>query len=172
MSNVKFIAELILCRILKKRTIKYCISQLFQSFLKHYYAFIHDKKIEDSVYDFHYEAIIEFIENIGEKYEGLEEKEKEHQVYSYEQIKHHIEAVLNVTAPPNLEILDKLDHFSGDEYFDLLEFINSSFIKAKFPRLSALLQNLVERRRNKWERHLSSVDGPKKLKDIQDDIDR
>jgi hypothetical protein len=58
MSNVKFIAELILCRILKKRTIKYCICQLFQSFLKHYYAFIHDNKIEDSVYDFHYEAII------------------------------------------------------------------------------------------------------------------
>lgn len=152
LSNVTFIAELILCRILKKRTIKYCISQLFESFLRHYYAFVHDKQIEDSVYDYHYEGIIEFIENIGEKYEGLEEKEKErdHLPYDFKEIKDHVAAVLNVTSPPNNEILDKLGYFSGDEYFELLDFINATFMRKNFPRLNALLQNLVERRRNHW----------------------
>jgi len=37
-------------------------------------------------------------------------------------------------------------------------------------RLSALLLNLEERRENKWEKHLAEADGPKKLKDIKDDI--
>jgi hypothetical protein len=73
LSNVKFIAELIIHKILKKRTIKYCISQLFESFLRHYYAYRHDNKIEDSVYDYHFEGIIEFIENIGDVYEELGE---------------------------------------------------------------------------------------------------
>lgn len=93
MSNVKFIAELIICKVLKRRIIKYCVSQLFESFFKHYYAFIHDKQIEDSVYDYHYEAIIEFIENIGEKYDELDEKEKDKEQkpqYNYKQIQDHI----------------------------------------------------------------------------------
>lgn len=68
-SNVKFIAELILNKILNKRIIKVCIYELFKSFLTHYYAFSNDKNPEDSIYDYHYEAVIEFIENIGEKYE-------------------------------------------------------------------------------------------------------
>ncbi len=58
LSNVKFIAELILCRILKTKVIKNCIAQLFDSFLSHYSAFIINKNIEDSIFDFHYEAII------------------------------------------------------------------------------------------------------------------
>jgi hypothetical protein len=31
---------------------------------------------------------------------------------------------------------------------------------------------LIERRQNKWEKHLSMADGPKKLKEIQEDIER
>jgi hypothetical protein len=34
------------------------------------------------------------------------------------------------------------------------------------------LQNLVERRGNKWQKHLSASEGPKKLKEIQEDIER
>jgi hypothetical protein len=44
-------------------------------------------------------------------------------------------------------------------------------MKKNFPRLNALLKNLVERRKNNWVKHLSAADGPKKLKDIQDDND-
>ena len=51
-----------------------------------------------------------------------------------------------------------------------MAFINDSLIRQSFPRLSALLQNLVERRNNKWTKHLSSSEGPKKLKEIQEDI--
>ena len=72
LSNVKFIAELIVCKILKKMIIKYCISQLFHSFLNQYYHFQKDQKVEDSIYDFHYEAVIDFIENIGEKFEAID----------------------------------------------------------------------------------------------------
>ena len=74
---MKFIVELIICKVLKKRIIKYCISQLLESFLKHYYDFIHDQQIEDSVYHYHYEAIIEFIDSLGENYANLDEKEKQ-----------------------------------------------------------------------------------------------
>ena len=59
---------------LSKRIIKYCITQLFESFFQHFYAFVHDKHIEDSVYDYHYEAIIELIENVGETYDAVDEK--------------------------------------------------------------------------------------------------
>ena len=169
LSNVKFIAELILHKILKKRTIKCCIAQLFESFLRHYYAFRHDNKVEDSVYDFHFEGIIEFIENIGETYEELGEKEKQGN-YDFEAIKSHVSAILTLKSPPHTPTLDQAEFFTGDEYFKLLEFINLSYIREHFPRLSALLQNLVERRNNKWQKHLSAADGPKKLKEIQEDI--
>jgi hypothetical protein len=72
LSNVKFIAELILCKVLRRRIIKNCISQLFTNFLNHYYSYVHDKKIENSVYDYHFEGIIEFVESIGEKYESID----------------------------------------------------------------------------------------------------
>ena len=99
LSNVKFIAELILHKVLKKKTVKYCIAQLFESFLKHFYAFKHDNRIEDSVYDFHYEAIIEFIENIGSSYDEIGEKEKEaKQVpYSFNNVEAHIFNILKLT---------------------------------------------------------------------------
>jgi hypothetical protein len=59
---------------------------------------------------------------------------------------------------------------SGEEYFKLLDCINHVFIRKANPRLSALLQNLVERKDNKWQKHNAMIDGPKKIKDIQNDI--
>lgn len=151
---------------------KYCIAQLFESFLKHFYAFKHDNLIEDSVYDFHYEAIIEFIENIGSSYDEIGEKEKEaKQVpYSYNTVEAHILAILKLTEKPEPKTIEQIEHFNGDENFKLLESISAAFIRQNHPRLSALLQNLVERRKNKWEKHLSAADGPKRLKEIQEDI--
>jgi hypothetical protein len=169
LSNVKFIAELIIHKVLKKRTIKYCISQFFESFLRHYHAFKNENLIEDSVYDFHFEAIIEFIENIGEVYEELGEKEKEVQ-YDFAAVRGHIGQVLGLTAAPITATLDQIEYLNGDEYFKLLAFINDTLIRQNFPRLSALLQNLVERRSNKWMKHLSTSEGPKKLKELHEDI--
>ena len=74
---MKFIAELIVCKILKKMIIKYCIAKLFSAFLTHYNLFKENNTDQDSIYDFYSEAIIEFIENVGEKYEAIDEKEKE-----------------------------------------------------------------------------------------------
>ena len=73
---------------------------------------------------------------------------------------------------PKKGVLEQMEKFSGDEYFQLLSFIDQSYMKKAFPRLSALLQNLVERRSNRWQKHLSVAEGPKKLKDIQEDIER
>ena len=106
LSNVKFIAELIICKILKKQIIKYCISQLFKSFLNHYYKYSQEKQIEDSTFDFHYEAIIEFIENIGEKYESVDEKEKEKEKEpkpqgNYKDIENNIKSILTLASPPS-----------------------------------------------------------------------
>mgnify|MGYP000675202672 CR=1 FL=1 len=64
-----------------------------------------------------------------------------------------------------------IQYLTGDEYFALLNEVDKKYMKVNFPRLSALLQNLVERRDNKWQKHLSAADGPKKLKEIQDDIE-
>ena len=61
MSNVKFLAELVICKILKKGIIKYCIEKLVGSFLTHYYKYQKENEEEDSTFDFYYEAIIEFI---------------------------------------------------------------------------------------------------------------
>lgn len=90
--------------------------------------------------------------------------------YDYNAIRDHVADVLALKAAPNTQTLDQIEFFNGDEYFKLLHFINDSLIRQNFPRLSALLQNLVERRANKWVKHLSTSDGPKKLKEIQEDI--
>lgn len=78
--------------------------------------------------------------------------------------------MLSLKAAPKPATLDQIEYFNGDEYFKLLAFINDTLIRQNFPRLSALLQNLVERRNNKWAKHLSSSEGPKTLKEIQEDI--
>lgn len=73
MGNVKFIAELIRTKVLKKRIMKICISQLIFTFLAKYYYFRNTKQIIDSYYDYYFDALIEFIENVGEFYEKMDE---------------------------------------------------------------------------------------------------
>ena len=51
-----------------------------------------------------------------------------------------------------------------------MDFINTEFISQKHKRLAALLQNLEERRDNGWHKHLSMAEGPKTMKQIQQDI--
>lgn len=73
MGNIKFIAELILSKVLKKSVMKYCISQLLYTFLTNYYAYKKNKELKNSTYDYYYEAVIEFIENVGERIETIDE---------------------------------------------------------------------------------------------------
>lgn len=51
---------------------KICISQLIYTFLAKYYYFRKTAKIIDSYYDYYFEALIEFIENVGEFYEKMD----------------------------------------------------------------------------------------------------
>lgn len=73
--NVKFIAELIKIKLIPKKTIKYCISQLINSFLGNFYDFFKNGVTEFNFYEFYFEAVIEFLENLGDKYEEIDEKE-------------------------------------------------------------------------------------------------
>lgn len=71
--NVKFIAELIKIKLIPKKTIKYCISQLINNFLEGFYSFHKEGVKEFNFYEFHFEAVIEFLENLGEKYEEIDD---------------------------------------------------------------------------------------------------
>lgn len=73
LGNVKFIAELIRSKVLKKKIMKICISQMLFTFLAKYYYYRKSAKIVDSYYDYYFEALIEFIENVGEFYEKMDE---------------------------------------------------------------------------------------------------
>ena len=52
---------------------KICISQLLFTFLAKYYYWRKTSKLVDSYYDYYFEALIEFIENVGEYYEKMDE---------------------------------------------------------------------------------------------------
>lgn len=62
-----------------------------------------------------------------------------------------------------------MENFRGEEYFKLFALVDTVHLKSVNPRISALLQNLVERKNKNWKKHLSSADGPKKLKDFKDE---
>lgn len=67
--DVKFIAELIKSKVLSKKTIKYVLQNLINNFLTEYYTFVQKETPESSIYYFQFEVIIEFLENLGEKFE-------------------------------------------------------------------------------------------------------
>lgn len=62
--NVKFIAELIKCKVLLKKILKCVIDSLITDFMKEYY-FNEAHSNAHSVYQLHFEVLIEFIEDIG-----------------------------------------------------------------------------------------------------------
>lgn len=67
--------------------------------------------------------------------------------------------------------VENLDNISANEYFVLFNTIKKyALVKSKDAgRLGALLQNLEERRTNKWKKHNVESEGPKKLKDLKYD---
>ena len=69
--DVKFIAELIKSKVVSKKTIKYVINNLVSNFLTEMYYFNREQSFEYSFYHFNFEALIEFLENLGEKYEEI-----------------------------------------------------------------------------------------------------
>ena len=77
LGNVKFIAELIKFKVIKKKTIKYCVYQLMITFLQEHYQFGKTGRFEYSFYEYQFEALIEFLENLGEKYETIDEEKED-----------------------------------------------------------------------------------------------
>lgn len=72
--DVKFIAELIKIKLIHKKIIKYCVSLLIKEFIDGFYNF-HKKNLKElNFYEYNFEALIEFLENLGDKYESIDEK--------------------------------------------------------------------------------------------------
>lgn len=172
MGNVKFIAELIRTKVLKKRIMKICISQLIFTFLAKYYYYRNTKQIIDSYYDYYFDALIEFIENVGEFYEKMDEagEKKEEKTDPYEPAERIVNDLIDQKVVPPEEEIEEITNLKADDYFKLFNLIDKRVLFNTNSRLSALLLNLTERRANNWQKHHSEADGPKKLKDIKEDI--
>lgn len=183
MGNVKFIAELIKIKLLRKRTIKYCVSILIKNFLEGYYNFHKNKVTELNFYEYNFEALIEFLENLGEKYESIDEKEKAEKgekgdkedkddeapgkVYSFKEIEEKIRNFAELKK--SYDTIEGLDNLKADEYFKIMKILDELVLLnvKDGRRLKALLQNLDERRFNNWRKHNVESEGPKKLKDLK-----
>ena len=63
-----------------------------------------------------------------------------------------------------------INNLRAEDYFRLFAIIDERILRKKNTRLSALLLNLTERRENNWQKHHAESEGPKKLKDIKEDI--
>ena len=71
--DVKFIAELIKAKVLQKVIIRICLQNLMTNFLHEHYLFEKTGRFEHSFYDYHFEALIEFLEALGDRTETLDE---------------------------------------------------------------------------------------------------
>lgn len=75
--DVKFIAELIKIKLIPKGIIKYCIGVLVKDFVDGYYNYHKKDQKELNFYEYNFEALIEFLENLGEKYESIDGEKPE-----------------------------------------------------------------------------------------------
>jgi hypothetical protein len=173
LGNVKFIAELILSKVLKKKIMKICISQLLFTFLAKYYYWRKTSKLVDSYYDYYFDALIEFIENMGDFYEKMDESgdkkddKKEEKTAPYEPARNKIIDLIEMNEKPPEEEIEEITNLRAEDYFNLFAIIDERILKKKNSRLSALLLNLTERRSNNWQKHHTESEGPKKLKEIK-----
>ena len=177
---MKFIAELILSKVLKKKIMKICISQLLFTFLAKYYYWRKTAKLVDSYYDYYFDALIEFIENMGDFYEKMDEsgdkkddkkeEKKEEKTAPYEPARNKIIDLIEMNEKPPEEEIEEITNLRAEDYFNLFAIIDERILKKKNSRLSALLLNLTERRSNNWQKHHTESEGPKKLKEIKEDI--
>lgn len=59
--DVKFIAELIKIKLIPKKTINYCISQLLQFFFNGFFDYHKNKNVDNNYYEYYFESLIEFL---------------------------------------------------------------------------------------------------------------
>ncbi len=124
----------------------------------------------NSYYDYYFEALIEFIENVGEFYEKMDEEKKDDKTSPYEPAEKRIIRLIEQDEKPPEEEIEEITNLKAEDYFRLFTVIDQRVLRKVNTRLSALLLNLTERRNNNWQKHHSESDGPKKLKDIKEDI--
>ena len=81
---------------------KICISQLLFTFLAKYYYWRKTSKLVDSYYDYYFEALIEFIENVGEYYEKMDETgdKKEEKPLPYEPAERKVNELIEMNEKP------------------------------------------------------------------------
>lgn len=170
LGNVKFLGELIKSKVIRKKTIKYCVSRLLSCFLWEYHKFTVTQEFQYSYYDYQFEALIEFLENLGDRYESIdEEKEEGGSIAEAEKVMKQLTE--DPTKEPPQPVVEEFTNLKANEYFKLFIIVDQNILSKKKGRISALLKNLEERRDNKWKKHHVEAEGPKKLKDIRADDD-
>jgi hypothetical protein len=70
--NVRFIGELLLQKVLSRRIVYYCIGHLLECFFKHYSKA--SIKHSNELAEIYFEALIELVEKVGDKFENKEDK--------------------------------------------------------------------------------------------------
>ena len=73
--HAEFTAELIKAKVIQKRIIRNCIGHFLTKFLVTHYHFAKEKQEKYSIYHLQFEALIRFIENLGERFDDID-KEK------------------------------------------------------------------------------------------------
>lgn len=157
---MKFISELIKIKLISKKTIKYCICTLIYSFLQGYYDYFVAENRSLNYYEFYFEALIEFLENLGNKFEEIDEKDKadkEDDAQSKAQNLPEVEEKLRqyCNLEKKFDVINGFGDLKAGEYFNVFKVVSDICLpKARDGRrIIALLQNLEERRFNNWKKH-------------------
>ena len=74
--HVEFVGELIKIKVIQKKIIPYCLAYLLTQFFQDYYQFTIYKNKKCSLYNLQFEALIRFIENLGETFDRINEEKK------------------------------------------------------------------------------------------------
>jgi hypothetical protein len=111
------------------------------------------------------EAIVELVEKLGEKFETGDKKSE-----GFDQVYKLVENSVKNKKPLG-EIDLQVNNLSCDDFFALFKLLNDEILSKYYTRISALLQNLEERRENGWKQHLTTETGPKKLDEVRREIE-
>lgn len=163
--NVRFIGELLLQKVLSKKIVFYCIGHLLECFFKHY-ALAADKNHSDLA-EIYFESLVELIEKVGDKFESAEDKFTQEQFGSF--LKKFEAASSTATTLPVISTEEWL--ITSERFFEIFDLIDKEVLMKKYPRISALLKNLTERKNDNWASHVVENRGPMTLNEVRREDD-
>lgn len=159
--NIEFIGELISQKVLSTKVVFLCGGTLIKHFFDQHNA--EPNHVNSILAEIFMEAVIKIIEKVGERFETSG---------SGGQVPEVFESIKKTVTQKADNFGDySYDKLTSDEFMDILEYLNINLLKAHYSRVSALLVNLEERRRNGWKLHLATETGPMTLNEVRKDVE-